>query len=471
MIFSRKNTMDNNVKRTALGVAVAAAMMMNGAGARAEPVTAYVDQFFYMLGGGKAIPPAAAGYVTYRIGARFTINPGYSCGKFDLDQNLSEAMNRIRTQLQGLPDQLSTAATAMVASLPMYLLKNYAPDIYGILTWNLDQYLELFRFQYKTCEALEQEIMNTNKDGHNPYLTATRAAVFQQYIWGADNGQSLGDTTQAIKSNPGSRGLNFVGDGRGTANNPIPIKHDLIVLAYNNRIGRTGNPLDESAPPAPQGGAQPEPLVQTWPSPKAAADWLVAATGEFWLTTEESAPKRSAPGIGIRPEIEELTKAYRQALIDAMQLNDFQGLDTLEAGGVPEKFHITDRLVKSLRTLDPAEQGVAIDRLASDTAVSIVKNKVDMATTLLRAAEQDPDVATSQIASTAILQSQKARTWLREESEEIAQMMSIEKMGSSKTPIMILSQGMNDSLRDGLKPGGTAEKEYQIGRDGFPEAR
>src|SRR3990167_6990179 len=293
----------------ALSVAM---LMVPSVSAQAEPVTQYVDDFFYKLGGGRAIPRGAAGYVTYRIGARFTITPGYSCGNFSLEQNLEQALNRIRTQIQGLPDQLGMAATGMVSALPMYLLKNYAADVYGILMWNLDQSIDLFRIQYKTCETLEAEILRNN-EGYNPYATATRAAVLNQYIWGGENGTTIDQTTREAQTDPGRRGFNFLGNGRGTPDKPIPLKHDLMVLAYNNRLGRVENPLDVSAPTANQNDA----LVQTWRTPQLAADWLVAATGEFWLVVGGSAPKQSAPGIGVRPEIDLLTDNYEIALTNA----------------------------------------------------------------------------------------------------------------------------------------------------------
>lgn len=435
-----------------------------GSSAQAEPVTQYVDDFFYKLGGGRAIPRGAAGYVTYRIGARFTITPGYSCGNFSLEQNLEQALNRIRTQIQGLPDQLGMAATGMVSALPMYLLKNYAADVYGILMWNLDQSIDLFRIQYKTCETLEAEIMRNN-EGYNPYATATRAAVLNQYIWGGENGTTIDQTTREAQTDPGRRGFNFLGNGRGTPDKPIPLKHDLMVLAYNNRLGRVENPLDVSAPTANQNDA----LVQTWRTPQLAADWLVAATGEFWLVVGGSAPKQSAPGIGVRPEIDLLTDNYEIALTNAVVNNQFDDLDALERSGVPKKLRISDRVIESLQAMNREQRAIAIERLASDTAVSVVKNKVDLASTLLRASVQDPDVATSQIAGVAGQVASQARTWIREEMEEISQMMSIDRMGPSTTPVLIMNHGQMEGTRGGGQSGRSEARPHQAGEDGFPD--
>jgi hypothetical protein len=285
-----------------------------------------------------------------------------------------------------------------------------------------------------------------------------------QYIWGGENGQTIDQTTRDIQANPGRQGFNFLGDGRGTAARPIPLKHDLIVLAYNNRIGRVANPLDVSAPTTHQHEA----LVQTWRSPQHAADWLVAATGEFWLVVDNSAPKESAPGIGLRPEIDMLTDNYAIALTNAVEHNQFDDLDALEANGVPRKLRLSERVIKSLRALKGEQREIAIERLASDTAVAIVKNKVDLASTLLRAAVQDPDVATSQIASVAGQVASQARSWLREEMEEISQMMAIDRMGPAATPVIIMNRGMREANRDGIQTGRAAEQPLPAGRDGFP---
>src|SRR5690606_33971258 len=103
---------------------------------------------------------------------------------------------------------------------------------------------------------------------------------------------------------------------------------------------------------------------------------------------------------------------------------NYDELDALELGGVPNKLRLTDRVIESIQALQGDKRAIAIERLASDTAVAIVKNKVDLATTLLRAAVQDPDVATSQISGVAGQVASQARTWLREEMEEISQMMA-----------------------------------------------
>lgn len=428
---------------------------------QAEPLPRQVDELFYQLGGGRALPRGAAGYVTYRIGARFTVSPGYSCGEFNLEDNLEQALNRIRDQVQGLPDQLGMAATNMISALPMYLVKNYAPDIYGILMWNLDQSIELFKFQYKTCETLEAEIMNNNA-GYNPYATAARAAVLNQWEIGARSGSTIDQTSRSIQSNPGNQGFNFLGNGRGRPGSPIPLKHDLMVVAYNNRIGRFNDPLNTTAP-----NNTADPLVQTWPTPAAAADWLIAATGEVWLVVGENSPKESAPGVGLRPEIDLLTENYEIAIINAVELIDFAALDTLEQT-VPTKFRISDKVIESIRSLRGDEKGVAIQRLASDIAVSIVKNKVDMATTLLRSAVQDPDVATSQIAGVAGSVALEARKWIREEIEEISMMMAIERQGMGTTPLVIIKRGAQRQL-DGSNQLGTPEsRDNTAGSDGFP---
>ncbi len=429
---------------------------------QAEPMTQYVDDFFYKLGGGRAIPRGASGYVTYRIGARFTVTPGYSCGRFSLEQNLEQALNRIRDQIQGLPDQLGMAATGMISSLPMYLVKNYAPDIYGILMWNLDQSIELFRFQYKTCETLEAEIMKNNEE-YNPYATAMRVAVMNQWEFGANGGGTIDQTARNIQERPGRDGFNFLGNGRGTPSNPIALKHDLMVLAYNNRVGRINDPLDTTRP----AGHDHDALVQTWPTPQHAADWVVAATGEFWLVVDQSTPKQSAPGIGLRPEIDTLTDNYAMALTNAVELSDFHDLDLLEQT-VPQRLRISDRVIKSLRNLPNDKQALAIERLASDTAVALVKNKVDLATTLFRSAMQDPDIATSQIASIAGNVASHTRTWLREEMDEITQSMQIQRMGASATPVLIMNHGASSLNRESGVSGAPSTNPNPVGPEGIP---
>lgn len=457
MILKRKRPWRMALSLTAITLLLNPLPIRN---ADAEPLTGYVDDFFYKLGGGRTLPRAASGYVTYKIGARLQFTPGYSCGKFSMEDNLEEALNRIRDQINGLPDQLGMAATSAISALPLYLVKNYAPDIYGLLVWNLDQSIELFRFEYKTCETLEAEIHNNDAE-YNPFKTAVRASVLNQWHTGADNGDTIDETSRKIQNSPGDEGITFLSPGRGKAGNPIPLRSELVILAYNVRIGRGNTPLDVSAPVGQSG----TPLVQVWPTPQAAADWVIAATGEFWLTVEDSAQKETSNGVGLRPEIDKLTDDYQNAINNAVQLRDHDALDGLEKN-VPPKLRISDRLVESIRLLPELDQTVSIERLASETALSIVKNKVDLALALLRASVQDPDVLGSDISQICAQVSLDARTWLREEMVDIEQSMYFDASGMRSTPTLIMGHSNSVSTRKSFKAPRTFKSGTEIGADG-----
>lgn len=433
----------------------------------AEPLEKNMSDWFYELGGGRALPQYSHAFVTYRIGSRFTADLGYSCGRFDFETNVENAINRVRGQIENMPNQLGMAATEMISALPLYLVKNYAPDIYGLLTKNLDWAIDLFRFQYKTCQQLESEMLASN-DNSNPFANAVRASVMNRWTIGVNNNETTTEVEDDIIDNPGSAGINFLGNGRGVNDNPIPIKHDLMVLAYNNRLGRTDNPLTLD----PYGGndADTNPLVQIWPTPEAAAEWVVATTGEMWLSVDQSGQKDSAPGVGIRPEIDEYTRQYDEAIRSAVINNDFTALDEIESSGIPSRLRISDSLIQAIRSINQIEQGPTIARLASDIALNIVTFKVDMASTLLRSAEQDPDIITSQISGIAKKASESSREWLREEVQEIAQMVSFGRTTNSQTALQILNYARSESVR-GLSNSRSVRSPVRNKLDGVPVTR
>lgn len=443
ILFNMNGTMSKSSK----AFAAATLSLLISSSIQAEPLRLQktVDNFFYELHGGTTIPRSASGYVTYRIGARIRFTSGYSCGRFDTFDNIEQAVNRIRDQIEALPDQLSMAATSAISALPLYLVKTYEPNIYGLLVWNMDQAIELFRFEYKTCEQLESEIKRNDAPGFNPYKTAVRAAVFNQYVYGADEGESLTQTANEAKQNPGRRGITHLGQaGRGRDGDPIRLKRELAIVGYNNTLGRTDNPRATTAVE----GAEDEYLVQVWPTPTAAADWIVMTTGDVELVVEGSGTngRSTTPGIGLRPEVNKITRDYREAITRAVSSADYSALEELE-NTMPEQYQLSPKLVEDLRSLKPNKRSLAIQKLASNAAVGFVSQKANLAIEILEAGMEDPDTYSSDISS-------ETKTFAAEAINKYERgMASLERQLhfnsiTGYTPIQISKEAYHDRTQD-----------------------
>lgn len=435
----------SKLKEVSKAITVASLSLVATATAQSAPLQKSVDNFFYELHGGTAIPRSAAGYTTYRIGARIRFTSGYSCGKFDTFDNIEQAVNRIKDQIEALPDQLSMAATSAISAAPLYLVKTYAPDIYGLLVWNMDQAVELFRFEYKTCEQIESEVKRNDTPGFNPYKTAVRAAIFNQYVYGADEGDSLTDTASEAKANPGARGITHLGQAeRGKSGDPIKLKRELAIVGYNDTLGRTDNPRATTAVP----GAEDEVLVQIWPTPTAAADWIVMTTGEVEIVVEGSGSsgRATTPGIGLRPEVNKIARDYSEAIASAVSSADYTSLEAMEPT-IPEQYHLSPKLVEDIRSLNQNKRALAINKLASNAAVGLVSQKANLAIEILEAGMEDPDTYSSDISSETKAYAAEAISKYERGLTSLERQLHLNSM-TGYTPMQISTEAYNDKTRN-----------------------
>lgn len=404
-----------------LAVALTLALY-TGAVAASSPITQPIDDTFKWLEGGSGLPRSSSAYTTYRVGARFTASVGYSCGKFKFQNNASAALQRMRDQIQNMPNILAQAATGFVASAPFYLVKTFAPDVYGILTWNLDSAIELFRFDYKTCEQLESDIRNTTDiAAHNPYSDLMRASVLQRYSWGASQGWSIQQTKEDIENNPGAGGIDFLGNGRGTPANPIEVLHDVMLVGYNLRLHR--GILDTSTPP---NLPTPNAMVRIWPTPQDAINWIQRIAGEYRLVLAEGSSPEGASPQGVRAEIERVTELYQSALGTAVISRDYGLLDDLERN-IPGNLKVPSSTIEHIRKLSDNQKGLAISSLSSGTATAVVVNSVQEAIQTLRQGAQAPDVVNSAAESVIGPLISKTILQLHDQLDEIAIMARINR--------------------------------------------
>ena len=94
-----------------LGAAVlfAPALLAQTVDESLPPIDAGTHALFYRLGGGPAVPAPGSNYVSQRVTARFKGGFGYSCGEFNFQENLSQMVNQLETQVREIPMQLQNA--------------------------------------------------------------------------------------------------------------------------------------------------------------------------------------------------------------------------------------------------------------------------------------------------------------------------------------------------------------------------
>ncbi len=346
--------------------------------------------WFYKLGGGKVVYPPGSGYVTHTVTARFKGGFGYSCGKFDFHENLTQMINQIETKVRQIPLQLQSAASAAVAGLPGYIMQKTNPNLYNIVTKTLDETTELFRLSFKSCQQMEQE-MRQNGSEYNPYDNFMSAVAANKWVIYGNSGENITDAKDQIDKDPTGT-ITWLGDNEyGTADHPIQINHDLAMAGYNIMLGRTD---DVSTDAIPTGALSHQPIVKIWPKPSAAGDWIQQVTGDFIIVTEDDEPTHeSVTGKGLRPVVEILEPQIRNALQIAVESYDFAALNKFST------MQVSAGLVDGLRAMPLAQRVIILDRLVSEMAVNEAFERVSLLRQMLLMGLNNPDNVAAKISA------------------------------------------------------------------------
>ena len=345
-------------------------------------VDASTHTLFYKLGGGRVVPAPGSSYVTHRVTARIKGGFGYSCGEFDFQNNVAQMINQIETRVREIPIQLQNAISAAVAGLPGYLMQKINPNLYNIVTKSLDETAELFRFSYKTCEQMEAE-MRQNGEGYNPYDGFMTAVVANKWKIGAEAGDNIADTKDAVADDPTGPIEWLGGNEYGTVQRPIQINHDLVMAGYNIMLGRTG---DVSTDALPVGVLAQQPIVQIWRRPSDAGIWIQDVVGDMIIITDEDEPvPQSISGEGLRPVVSDLEPLIRNALDEAINAYDFTSINRYTS------LTLSNGLVEGLRAMPLAELVVFSERLVSEMAVNEAYERVTLIRQMLLMGLNHPD--------------------------------------------------------------------------------
>jgi len=359
----------------------------------ADPSLPIIDlsthALFYKLGGGKAVPAPGSGRVTHHVTAHFKGGFGYSCGAFDFQDNLTQMINQIETQVREIPMQLQNAISAAVAGLPGYLMQKINPNLYNIVTKSLDESAELFRLSYKNCQQIEQEMRRD--PGANPYAGFMSVSIANKWSAGGSAGNNIADVDNAIKQDPTGPVKWLGGNDYGTTSNPVRINHDLVIAGYNIMLGRS---TDVSINTKPTGAMTREPIVQIWDRPSTAGEWLQEVVGDKEIITDDDdAAPTSVTGEGLRPIVADLEPLINDALLEAVNQYDFTNINQYTS------INISNGLVDGLRAMPLGERSVFMDRLVSEMAVNEAYRRVTFIRQMLLIGLNAPDIVASQAAS------------------------------------------------------------------------
>ena len=343
------------------------------------------DLVYYEIGGAHALGGPASYRRHARIRGAGELALGYTCGEFDLEQNLKQMFNQFSSGLDRAVDSLMFAASGAVASLPFYLLRQANPNLANMLENTMLRYEDEYRLSVKSCQDAEAEVLA----GQNPYYDWVKFGKHDTWRKSASGGATATEIRERTATQHGC--ITWIGGEQYFCSE----SDNREIRVYEGVAGAGYRMLTEGTENAPA-GALPARLTEHWPTAEQAVQEILEITGETTITNVRATPPAGQPPRGLSAGMHEDASERKQALAEAVEESLFRPLSTeeMEALGAPG-LAVTPSLLLALRNLEPGLRESAVERISSEIALLRSMEKVNLARRVILAGASLPEVQAS----------------------------------------------------------------------------
>lgn len=342
------------------------------------------DLVYYEIGGAHAVGGPASYRRQARIRGSAQLALGYTCGEFDLEQNLKQMFNRFSGGLDRAVDSLMYAASGAVASLPLYLLRQANPNLANLLENTMLRYEDEYRLAVKSCQDAEEQILA----GENPYYDWVKFGKHDAWRQSAGSGETATAIRERTATEHGC--ITWLGGEQYFCD-----ESDRREIRVYGDVAREGYRALAEAGSGPA-GALPARLTEYWPTPERAVEEILDLTGETTITNARATPPASRPPRGLSAGMHEDASERRAALAEAVGESRFRPLapEELAALGTPG-LAVTPSLLRALRNMEPGLRESAVARISTEIALLRALEKVNLARRVILAGASLPEVQAS----------------------------------------------------------------------------
>jgi integrating conjugative element protein (TIGR03755 family) len=337
-------------------------------------------ELYYSIGGGEAIRAPTGDIInTYSLSLGGG-NISYSCGKFDLDASFGNIIGDISAGIDGVTNQLTEAAGAAIASLPMLLIQKANPGLYEFLNQSKEQAQAAISLSTKSCEELEASMA-----GQNPYQDLVSVGIGNEWRrFGVNDNGNIVEAKKKAESSS-DKEIDWV-CGKAGKTQDIKTTGDIVMTGYNVLQGR-----DACATGGISGGTH---ISEIFPTTEDVKEWVVEVVGETSINlndgANDSAKVESKPGAGLLPEKEKVQEEVINELETLVgDCCRFEDLQKVQAPGMAMGLDV----IEAIKLVDIGTQGIIIHRLAEEIAISRTTAKAMLAQRIFRTGMRHPAVA------------------------------------------------------------------------------
>ena len=364
---------------------------------RADDIPSGEAGYYYIPGAAAGADSVATAYYgqTFKFGAGYRLGLNRQCGELNpfanikdqLETNVGEKAREFRAFMESLPSLIASSALE-------YALAKVNPELYQLTQLNLDEYFELFQINVKTCEQVRSELL---RDGDKaPGLDRLmQVAIGDEWKRMIEKGEFKNSRDiQAKVAEKAAKGI-VMADGKaygGENQEPINFTQSLVKAGYSiitgHKDGKTGwdSPLT--------GKTDDMPITKHFKSSKEMAAFLENIYGSTTqrLNASGKSGVESRAGSSIGPAYNEMRNDYLTKLneyatrkIDRKKFEEETGI------------LIAPAVMEDIRRADPYQRAALIEDRAKQDAIDTMVTRLYLASDVLRAGINAPDMVQSSL--------------------------------------------------------------------------
>ena len=369
---------------------------------RADDIPSGEAGYYYIPGAAAGADSVTTAYYgkTFKFGAGYRLGLNRQCGDINpfkgmgaqLKANIEEKVEEFKELIKSIPSLIASQAVE-------YALAKINPELYQLTQLNLDEYFELFQINVKSCEQVRSELL---RDGDKaPGMDKLmQIAIGDEWKRMIDQGEFVNSRhlPKRVAEKAAKKGV-VMADGKaygGENQEPINFTQSLVKAGYSIITGHKDGKTGWDSPLA--GKTEDYPIAKHFKSSKDMAAFLEDIYGSTTrrLNASGKSGVESSAGTSIGPAYNELRNKYLTQLKEYAERKIDRKKFEQETGIL-----IAPAVMEDIRRAEPYQRAALIEDRAKQDAIDTMVTRLYLASDVLRAGINAPDMVQSDVYSIA----------------------------------------------------------------------
>lgn len=369
---------------------------------RADDIPSGEAGYYYIPGAAAGADSVTTAYYgkTFKFGAGYRLGLNRQCGDINPFKNMGRQLKaNIEEKVEEFKELIKSIPSLIASSAVEYALAKINPELYQLTQLNLDEYFELFQINVKSCEQVRSELL---RDGDKaPGMDKLmQIAIGDEWKRMIDQGEFVNSRhlQKRVAEKAAKKGV-VMADGKaygGENQEPINFTQSLVKAGYSIITGHKDGKTGWDSPLA--GKTEDYPIAKHFKSSKDMAAFLEDIYGSTTrrLNASGKSGVESSAGTSIGPAYNELRNKYLTQLKEYAERKIDRKKFEQETGIL-----IAPAVMEDIRRAEPYQRAALIEDRAKQDAIDTMVTRLYLASDVLRAGINAPDMVQSDVYSIA----------------------------------------------------------------------